>query len=193
VRNGLGAALFLPLLTALLLYPHGREILDEEAPPAFFVEPAVAGVWVAFGDGFPRPGIHQFSDGTTLRGVMEMTELPVADYHGAVGILDERLLPGEELQLLLTPLQTYEINRGWMPAGQRVALGICLHPDRMSLADWEYLPGIGEKLARAIELDRQKNGNFGALPSLQRVRGIGPGRIAAWGEFFCPAQAVEYK
>jgi competence protein ComEA len=71
-----------------------------------------------------------------------------------------------------------------MPAGQRLALGVPLHPDRMGLGDWEVLPGIGPALARRIELDRQENGEFGSLERLERVRGIGPKRIQAWSEFF---------
>lgn len=71
-----------------------------------------------------------------------------------------------------------------MAARKRVALGIALHPDRMSRADWESLPGIGPKLALAIELDRQENGDFGHLEALERVRGIGPKRIEAWRKFF---------
>ena len=187
-----GAALLLLLLTALLLYPHGRTLLHKEEPPAFFVEPA-AGVWVALGDGFPQPGIHQFSDGITPRGVIEMTGWPAAGYSGDRTLFDRPLQTGESMQLLPTPLKNFAMQRGWMSAGERIVLGICLQPDRMGQADWEYLPGIGEKLAQLIELDRQKNGEFGRLETLQRVRGIGKGRIAAWEEFFCPAQPAEYK
>lgn len=187
-----GAAILLPLLTALLLYSHGRAFLPKEEAPAFFVEP-VKGVWVALSDGFPRPGVHQFSDGMTPKRVIEMTDLPSTDYQGPLEILDTPLQAGEELQLFSTPLKTFEIQRRWMPAGKRVALGICLHPDRMTQADWEYLPGIGEKLARTIEDDRQKNGEFRELETLQRVRGIGKKRISAWKELFCSAQAGEYK
>lgn len=187
-----GAAILLPLLTALLLYPYGRAFLLKEEAPAFFVGPT-EGIWVALGEGFSRPGVHQFSDGITPRSVIEMTALPSADYQGSLENLDKPLQTGEELQLLATPLKTFEIQRGWMPAGKRVALGICLRPDRMTQADWEYLPGIGEKMARTIEEDRQRNGEFGALEDLQRVRGIGKGRIFAWKEFFCSPQAAEYK
>jgi competence protein ComEA len=71
-----------------------------------------------------------------------------------------------------------------MPAAQRMALGIPLHPERMSVEDWEALAGIGPKLAQAIEVERQQNGDFGSLAGLQRVKGIGSKRLAAWEKYF---------
>jgi competence protein ComEA len=71
-----------------------------------------------------------------------------------------------------------------MPAAQRMALGTPLHPERMSLDDWQALPGIGPRLARIIEEDRQKNGDFGDLDGLDRVAGIGHKLIERWRKFF---------
>jgi competence protein ComEA len=71
-----------------------------------------------------------------------------------------------------------------MPARQRLALGITLHPDRMSRDDWQMLPGIGEKLAAQIEADRQKYGDFGSFEALDRVKGIGPAKLKALRPFF---------
>lgn len=77
-----------------------------------------------------------------------------------------------------------EIKRGFMSAGQRMTLGVRLHPDRMSLRDWQALPGIGPKLAERIEEDRQKNGDFGVWSEVRRVKGIGPRRIEALEKYF---------
>jgi competence protein ComEA len=71
-----------------------------------------------------------------------------------------------------------------MPARQRLALGIPLHPDRMSRDDWQTLPGIGEKLAAQIEIDRQNYGDFGSFDALDRVKGIGPAKLKALRPFF---------
>ena len=71
-----------------------------------------------------------------------------------------------------------------MPASHRVSMGIPLHPDRMNSSEWRYLPGIGQALAERIELDRQKNGEFVRLESLDRVRGVGMKRIKTWRTFF---------
>lgn len=46
--------------------------------------------------------------------------------------------------------------------------------DRADAASMERLPRIGPALARRILEDRQRNGAFGGLDGLQRVRGIGP-------------------
>jgi DNA uptake protein ComE-like DNA-binding protein len=43
----------------------------------------------------------------------------------------------------------------------------------MSRADWTALPGVGTVLAKRNENDRQKNGDFGRLGTLNRVPGIG--------------------
>ena len=71
-----------------------------------------------------------------------------------------------------------------MPARQRLALGIPLHPDRMSREDWVALPGIGERMALRIEEDRQKYGDYGRLEALQRVKGIGPAKLKALEPYF---------
>ena len=41
------------------------------------------------------------------------------------------------------------------------------------------LPGVGPATARAIVEDRERNGPFGSVDDLDRVPGIGPGRLAA--------------
>ncbi len=94
------------------------------------------------------------------------------------------LVDGMALAIVETPAGIREIRSTWMPARQRLALGIPLHPDRMSSDDWMVLPGIGEKLAREIELDRQNYGDFGRLAALARVKGIGPAKLRALQPFF---------
>jgi competence protein ComEA len=59
-----------------------------------------------------------------------------------------------------------------------------LHPDRMSFDDWQFLPGIGEALARRMELNRQENGDFVSLEGLLRVKGVGIKSIERWRIFF---------
>jgi competence protein ComEA len=84
----------------------------------------------------------------------------------------------------LSELQVVAIERDWMPSGQRIALGVPLHPDHMSAADWQILPGVGTRLAERIEQDRQENGDFNSLEAVARVSGIGPRRLETWREFF---------
>jgi competence protein ComEA len=91
---------------------------------------------------------------------------------------------GELLRLVVKDNEIIGVNGGWLPASQRIAVGIKLHPDRMTQHDWESLPGIGVHLAERIEADRQKNGEFGSLENLKRVRGVGSKSIVTWRAFF---------
>lgn len=139
------------------------------------------GVRIALGGGFAAPGVYQFSDAQPLENVILMTHaglstLPLPAKECPQQIVDGLLLTTEE--------KTSHIQCGWMPAAHRISLGIALHPDRMSLHDWQALPGIGPVLSERIELDRQINGDFGRLESLQRVKGVGPKRIESWRRFF---------
>jgi competence ComEA-like helix-hairpin-helix protein len=45
--------------------------------------------------------------------------------------------------------------------------------------DLEALPGIGSGLARRIVASRERDGPFGGLSDLRRVKGLGPSRIRA--------------
>lgn len=166
-------------LTLLL----SRVSLPQEEAPALRLS-ALAGIWVELGDGFARPGVHQFSDGTTLGDVIKLTG---QRWQGSdAGFLEETvpLFSGERLDLFRPDKKVTVYQRSWMSASARITLGIPLHPDRMSRTDWLALPGVGPRLAERIETDRQINGEFGGLGGLQRVSGIGPGRVKSWAEFF---------
>lgn len=179
-----GSLLLVTLMLLGLLVVYGRELfLDREGPPAFFVEKR-PGVAVSLGKGFPGSGVHQFSDGTTPLGAIKMTGLAVSPDFPVNKHLEQPLVDGETLDIVVINKQVAEIKRLWMPAAQRIVLGIPLHPDRMSGDDWEALAGIGPRIAQAIEEERQRNGDFGSLAGLQRVKGIGPKRLSAWRQFF---------
>jgi len=174
-----GAVVFAAV--ALLL---GRGVLPSQDSPAFSSQ-TPGGIRVLLGEGFPNPGVHQFSDGITVEGVMELTGLgePPAGAVPKAGA-DDQLVDGMALATAPEAGIHGEIERGWMPARQRLALGIPLHPDRMSREDWVTLPGIGEKLAAQIELDRQNYGDFGRFEALERVKGIGPAKLKTLRPFF---------
>ncbi len=181
-RPGTGLLLF--LLLAGLSWQWGRVLFPRGEHPAFFME-ETRGVRVALGVGFPSPGVHQFSDGTAPEGVIELTIGEGVDLAPFSGDLRSPLEDGESLDLVEDGTGGRLLTRAWMPAGQRMVLGVPLHPGRMSAQDWEALPGIGPKLAEVIEKDRQENGEFATLEALQRVRGVGPKRIESWRPFFC--------
>jgi competence protein ComEA len=176
--------LMVGILLVLTGIHYGRSVHSgREEPPAFF-HVAENRNWVALGSGFPRPGVHQFIDGQTPRGVIEMAftgnDLPPAFDER----LDRPLISGEMLELVLKETEIVEVFRKWMPASQRIVLGIPLHPENLIGEDWMALPGIGPKLAERIEEYRQKNGDFSSLEDLKGVSGIGEKRILAWREFF---------
>ena len=120
-----------------------------------------------------------------MRGVIELTGL-APELSGLLLSADQAagLVDGMALQIASSAATGRFITQSWMPARQRLALGIPLHPDRMSRDDWQMLPGIGEKLAAQIELDRQKYGDFGNFEALDRVKGIGPAKLKALRSFF---------
>ena len=182
-----GAALLILLLLVLLGYSWSRRIAPSGAgTPAFFIPPRGQGIIVACADGFPRRGIHHFSDGDTPSAVISVTIGSAESLDKPLrGDLSTPLQSGEVLALRTSEDgASLELKRSYLPAKQRILLGIPLHPRRMTASDWQDLPGVGTKLAAAIELERQKNGEFVSLDDLRRVRGIGAGRIDAWRHYF---------
>jgi competence protein ComEA len=174
------------VLALLLLFLGGRELFrvhyGDKAPEA---EPFISSqVLVYLGGGFPEQGMHHFSDDFTLRNVIKMTLFKPSVDLPENPAMDHPLRSGEALELLYKSDKIIEVKRFWSPAETRMAFFIPLHPDRMSLRDWEALPGLGPHLAMRIEQDRQKNGDFGCLKNLARVKGIAEGRIQQLKNYF---------
>ena len=182
MRNPAGITLLVVILLAGFGAEWGRSLLRHgEAPPA----PVVAASYVLLlGPGFPRPGVHQFSDAQSPRSVIEMTNLALAPELRDDPCLEQPLATGSGLDIHKKDNIIQDIIVFWMPAAQRLALAVPLQVDRMTRADWESLPGVGPVLARRIDLDRQKNGEFGCLKAVRRVPGVGKQRIAAWKALF---------
>ena len=151
--------------------------------PVFLHEPS--GVWVLLGEGFSDVGaVRQFDDGCRLESVIELTNYGFAA--GVQKIISDnpRIESGRRIDLVLQETEIESISFSWMTAGQRVSLGIPLHPDRMTLNDWEFLPGVGAKTAVRIERNRQENGDFGDFEQLRRIKGVGSSKMASWSQFF---------
>jgi competence protein ComEA len=175
------AVLALLILLGALL---SREASTTEALPAFL--PLDQGVVYVelIGDGLVS-GVYQFNDGLTPRDVIKLTDPLLADNLAIDSDWLQPMRSGESFRFLVKKGQKITLlQRSWMSASHRMALTIPLHPDRMSRRDWKALPGIGDSLAERIENNRQKNGDFGCLEALTRVKGIGEKRINRWKEFF---------
>ena len=171
------------LAFGLLIVTLVRGAVPLQGSPVFFPSPLPA-IHIEAGTGFPTPGIYQFYDDTDWGGVMEMTLPSQAEMPPFAPSCPPDPTDGLTLHIAQSPDKSTQIQCDWISAGRRMALGVKLHPDRMSEQDWQALPGIGPALAHRIEMDRQVNGGFGRLEALRRVNGIGPKRIAAWRRFF---------
>jgi competence protein ComEA len=183
MRPPRGTALLVSLLVIYLVVLNGLEAFHEKSSQAVFVENGCK-IRVLFGKGFPVQGIHQFSDGIGLVSAIKLTIPPGEHLILPTDLHDTPLVDGEWLSLVVKGNEIIDVKVRWMAASQRMACGISLHPDRMSLTDWEALPGIGPRKADKIEEDRQKNGDFGFLDDLRRVQGIGIKSVNNWKRFF---------
>lgn len=179
-----GAGLILLVFMIALGWHYSRWLCPEwdEAPAVMRLSPrehtiAVAGVGV-------NAGLYQFADGDLLSGVISLTDDAQAHAPPDNLLVISRENNGESIKIKALENGKKSVVRSWMSASDRILLGIPLHPDRMTLQDWDSLPGVGPKLAQAIIADRQKNGDFVEFETLDRVKGIGPGKLAAWKAYF---------
>jgi competence protein ComEA len=168
------------VLLALLLL---RETSVMEDLP-FYFSPEANYLFVSISGSDLSSGVYQLNDGSSILDVINLTGLASDAFTIPAKKSLAHAIDGAHYVVNKKGQKFEIVQRGWLPAGQRIALGIPLHPDRMSGSDWFALPGIGGKLAERIRIDRQKNGDFGALDAVQRVKGIGPAKIASWRGFF---------
>jgi competence protein ComEA len=161
----------------------GREASMTEDLPVFSHEERNF-MHIELSGGGLTSGVYQFNDGLTPRDVIKLTEAWGTENFSTDPAWARPLCDGESLRIVKKDREIELLHRGWMAASRRMAMGIPLHPDRMSCADWTALPGIGPDLAKRIEIDRQKNGDFGRLDALSRVPGIGEKRLDRWRPLF---------
>ena len=158
------------------------DFLQEVSPALLFQNNKF--YYVEMSGGGLSPGLRQFGDVAALSGANILANLPDGSSRSSEFASAWRLASGQRVKFVKKGPQINLLHVGWIPAGQRMALGIPLHPDQMTREDWVALPGIGEVLSLRIETDRQKNGDFASLDALERVKGIGKKRIESWRSFF---------
>jgi competence protein ComEA len=61
---------------------------------------------------------------------------------------------------------------------ERLVLGLPLDPNRAGPRALAFVPGLSRRLADEIVADREANGPYASVAALERVRGIGPKRLA---------------
>jgi competence protein ComEA len=141
---------------------------------------------VELGRGFCPGGVHQIFDGAEELSAKELTTCDPS-YQGLLSALDVAgLRNGEHIEIIERNGIPVRVDRSWMPAARRINLGIQLHPDQMTLADWKDLPGVGAMTAARIIAERQKNGDFLEFEALSRVSGLGNRRISQMRKYFVP-------
>lgn len=178
-----GTSLLVGILVLCLGFFGGRRLFLDEGPPAVMRSASLdLPVWL--GQGFAQPGLHQLSDASSWLSVIELTEAGAVREWLSLELCSRPPQPGECLSLGPSEGGKLVLVRDWLPAEQRMALGVALHPERMSLEDWQALPGIGPRLAERIETDRQKNGDFGDFDALLRVKGVGRKSLERWRKYF---------
>jgi len=159
-----------------------------------FVQPAPdyllgidqGGRLVELGRGFCPTGVHQISDGPRGVSAKVLTACDPRQQISLKTLENVSLKSGELIEIIKDNGNPARVERSWMPAARRLSLGIPLHPDQMTLADWSDLPGIGAVTAAQIMAERQKNGDFVEFEQLHRVSGLGARRIGQIRKFFVP-------
>ncbi len=172
------------LAVPLLLKGHGEPRYGE---PVAFAHYSTPMAMVRLRGDTVVSGVYRFSDGVDVATVINMTAPAVAARIANKSIMATRLQSGVILEIMPHGHQWSEIRITGMQAGEKMLLGIPLHPDSMDATDWDCLPGIGPALAQRIVSDRQKNGVFGTLQAVERVPGVGKGKIERIKFFFSNA------
>lgn len=170
-------------LLMVVFFIKGHGPVRKEGPVAFLHENARP-VMIRICGNIANPGIYALRSDTNVGTVTKMT-LPDCDLEGVDKKLLDRILEnGDIVELWPDKRQDIDIAMKKMQAREMVVLGIPLDPNRLGVDDWDSLPGIGPALALQIVRDRQNNGDFKSLNDLQRVPGIGEGKIRQLAKFF---------
>ena len=179
-----GTSLILLVFLWTGIFHYSRWALSErkELPAVFRLQPQLATIVVT--DNLGSYGLYQFHDGSNPFCAINLTEEVSEEKQLVESIRDQSVRSGEMFKVTRIAGKYIQVERSWLSASHRILLHIPLHPDRMTLLDWEALPGIGPKLAATIESDRQKNGDFGEFSALKRVKGIGVKKLEAWHTYF---------
>lgn len=170
-------------LLMVLFFIKGHGPVQKEGPVAFLHENARP-VTIRISGNIANPGIYTLSPDANIGTVTKMT-LPDCELKGLdKRLLDRILQDGDIVELRPGIKQVVDITVKKMQAGEMVVLGLPLDPNLLMFDDWVSLPGIGPALALRIVQDRQINGDFKSFEDLQRVPGIGEGKIRQLAEYF---------
>ncbi len=128
-----------------------------------------------------RDGIYYVPKGTTLSGLLNLAG--IAPSNQVQGAALSAILKTATTVCILTGPRDVRIEPMNMP--KRLALGIPIDINRLSIAEMMLVPGIGEKTAERILEYRAENGPFRSLDDLTEVKGIKEKRLEKLRPFLC--------
>ena len=171
------------LLLGMQLKSHGT--LSVEAPMAFVrYTGAVSMVTVRIQGDVVQPGIYKFSDGVSLMTVTKMAVSGTVSENDIHDFTRLKIQDGSVIHISKGTRNYLKISLHPMKINDFILLGVPLHPYKLTIADWEYLPEIGPALAREIINNRHKNGAFDTIESVQRVPGVGERKVSRLIKYF---------
>lgn len=161
---------FLSLIPAVLKSRSDRDI----RPPAAFPVSGDSRIIVRVTGSVRFPGIYNLAANNVTADAIMMAE-PLKP------CIDKTFSDAGRVNLSNGDILTVEfdknggvvIARGSMAAKERIVLKIPLDINKMSVADFDALPGIGPSLAKRIVVFRQNNGGSMYVKQLQSIEGIG--------------------
>ncbi len=179
-----GGWLLLLMMLSLTVYDLGRLSFRYDEKLALRASDVPSIQILLHDNGGRIDGIHQINDVSRLVDVINLAGLSIPE-DLRQDLLDRGpFSSGEMLVFQVVNEVVVAVDFAYMPAAMRMTLDIPLQVNQMSATDWQDLRGIGPTLALRIENDCHKNGDFGALIDLNRVKGVGSKRIEEWKPFF---------
>lgn len=130
------------------------------------------------------PGVYELVDGARVEEALAAADGPLPDADPNALNLAAPLVDGSRIYVPLIGEEVAVLPAVPVPAdgidGDGTAAVIDVN--EASAAELEDLPGVGPATATAIVAERDRNGPFLSVDDLDRVPGIGPGKIEALRE-----------
>lgn len=177
-------SLIVALVVVVLLFYLQQGMLALQVSPVFVEAPSRQSRFVELSGSLFVCSPHQIVEVCSVDDLVcyiknEEDKTVLLDY-----LAHHTLIDGQSLELNKDSDGIATIRCRFMSAGRRMTLGVALHPDRMTVEDWQSLPGIGAATAKAITENRTQHGSFHTIEALGRVRGIASKSLDRWRVYF---------
>ncbi|MEJ2427956.1 MAG: helix-hairpin-helix domain-containing protein [Deltaproteobacteria bacterium] len=169
-------ALVILLVSFVLLSVYGWSYHDQYDSSGKSSQLSTKSVFVQLVGMVKSPGIYSFPQGVTVAQA-------VARAGGSLYPLDGptwanvQTESGRRIQIIAEASGATSFKLGWMAVPTRLALGVPLDINQVSVAELSQVPGINYKLAKEVVALRGLRGTFSKLENLCEVKGIGPATV----------------